>query len=60
MQQQQIINQLSTEQVNELAQEHLPVEDMIIVVVGDKASIEESLSMLDYEIVELNTEGQPL
>ncbi|MGA1742591.1 MAG: hypothetical protein ACO4AC_10625, partial [Pseudohongiellaceae bacterium] len=58
--QQQIINNLTVERVNALAQEHLPVEEMVLVVVGDKMLIEESLVALGYNIVELDTEGQPL
>ncbi len=58
--QQQIINGLTTERVNALAEEHLPVEEMIILVVGDKMLIEDSLIDLGYNIVELDSEGQPL
>ncbi|MBN4075356.1 MAG: peptidase M16 [SAR86 cluster bacterium] len=58
--QQEIINDLSIERVNELAREHLPVEEMILVVVGDKMLIEQSLIELGYNIVELDNEGQPL
>lgn len=58
--QQQIINDLSMDRVNDLAVEHLPVEEMIIVVVGDKQLIEESIIELGYNIVELDSEGQPL
>tara|TARA_R110000824_G_scaffold52692_4_gene146171 strand:- start:107273 stop:110200 length:2928 start_codon:yes stop_codon:yes gene_type:complete len=60
MRQQQIINQLSIERVNELARKHLPIEKMIILVVGDKALIQDSLADLGYNIVELDSEGQPL
>jgi zinc protease len=58
--QQEIINELTIERVNDLAREHLPVEEMIIVVVGDKALIEDSLIDLGYNIIELDTEGQPI
>jgi len=58
--QQEIINGLSMERVNDLAREHLPVEEMILVVVGDKMLIEDSLVELGYNIIELDTEGQPL
>ena len=58
--QQEIINQLTVTQINALAEKHLPVEKMIMVVVGDKASIEPSLRELGYNIVELDSEGQPL
>lgn len=58
--QQQLITSLSTERVNALAKTHLPVENMIIVVVGDKASTFESVMALGYPIVELDVEGNPL
>ncbi|MDG2090353.1 MAG: pitrilysin family protein [Gammaproteobacteria bacterium] len=58
--QQQIINDLTSDRVNDLAREHLPIEEMILVVVGDKALIEQSLIDLGYNIVELDSEGQPL
>lgn len=57
-QQQGYINNLSTDSVNALARKHLPVEDMVILVVGDKASVFESLQALGYDIVELDAEGQ--
>ncbi|MDR2213837.1 MAG: insulinase family protein [Pseudomonadales bacterium] len=59
-QQQDIISNLSMERVNNLARTHLPVESMIILVVGDKASIYNSLAELGYPIVELDTEGRPI
>lgn len=58
--QQQIINDLTMERVNELATKHLPVEEMILLVVGDKMLIEDELIALGYNIVELDSEGQPL
>ena len=59
-QQQTVISALTAEQVQELAREHLPVEKMKILVVGDKAVIEDSLLALGYPIVELDEEGNPL
>lgn len=58
--QQEIISGLTIEKVNELAKAHLPLENMQILVVGDKAVINDSLVMLGYNIVELDTEGNPL
>ena len=58
--QQQIISGLTVEHVNELAKAHLPFETMQILVVGDKAIINDSLVALGYNIVELDTEGNPL
>lgn len=59
-QQQEILQELTIERVNELAREHLPVDQMYILVVGDKSSIEEPLVELGYPVVELDTEGEPV
>jgi zinc protease len=58
--QQEIISGLSVEHVNELAKTHLPLDDMQILVVGDKAVFNDALVALGYKIVELDTEGKPL
>jgi zinc protease len=58
--QQGIINNLTQERVMALAQTHLPLDKMIILVVGDKAVINESLTALGYNIVELDTEANPI
>ena len=59
-QQQIVISAMSQESVLALARKHLPVEQMKILVVGDKEVIEESLVALGYPIVELDEEGNPL
>jgi zinc protease len=58
--QQDVISNLSAERVLELAQQHLPLEQMKILVVGDKAVIGESLVELGYPIIEMDEEGNPL
>ena len=58
--QQQLITNLNVERVDELAKKHLPVENMIIVVVGDKASNFDAVAALGYPIVELDVEGNPI
>ncbi len=58
--QQELITNLSAERVDELARTHLPVEGMIILVVGDKAVINDSLVALGYSVVELDVDGNPL
>jgi zinc protease len=58
--QQEMISGLTIEHVNELAKTHLPFENMQILVVGDKAVINDSLVALGYKIVELDTDGNPL
>lgn len=57
-QQAQIINTISKEDVDALAREKLPFDQMILLVVGDKAVIEEDLAALGYPIVELDSAGQ--
>jgi zinc protease len=58
--QQRILNDMSVAQINELARLHLPVERMIILVVGDKSLVGDSLQALGYPIVELDTDATPL
>ena len=58
--QQDLISTLTPERVAELAQQHLPLEDMIILVVGDKASVFEAVQGLGYPVVELDADGNPL
>ncbi len=55
--QSEIINTITQEEINALASEKLPLERMLILVVGDKAVIGESLAELGYPIVELDTTG---
>ena len=52
-----ILAGISQKEINELAKKHLNVDDMIIVVVGDKQSILPNLQELGYEIVELDADG---
>lgn len=53
-----ILKSLTVEEVNELAAKHIDVENLALVVVGDKAVIYDGLSKLPYEIevVNLNME----
>ncbi len=59
-QQNDIIDTITQAQINTLAQEQLPLERMLILVVGDKAVIGESLQELGYPMVELDTRAHPL
>ena len=59
-QQQAVISGMTQERVLELARTHLPVENMKILVVGDKAVIYDSLLALGYPIVELDAEANPV
>ncbi len=55
-----ILESIDREELNALAQKHLDPKDMIIVVVGDRKTVLPELQVLDYEIVELDEEGNRL
>ncbi len=54
--QSKLLQSMTVEDVNETAQERLKLDDMIIVVVGDKAEIYEGLTALGMEIEEITPE----
>jgi len=59
-QQNEILEAIDKDELDALARKHLVMEDMIIVVVGDKQSIlegPEGLEGLGYEIVEMDANG---
>lgn len=49
-----ILAKITKEEINELAKKNLPYDTMIIVVVGDKASVYPALSKLNFEIVNMD------
>jgi len=53
----QILNSMTVADVNALAKKYLPIDQMYIMVVGDKAKIYDGLKKLGYEIVELDMSG---
>jgi len=52
-----ILAGISQKELNNLAKTHLDMDDMIIVVVGDKQTILPGLQELGYEIIELDADG---
>ncbi|GGQ14020.1 M16 family metallopeptidase [Shewanella litoralis] len=48
--QDEIVNNISVKELNQLASKFLNIEDMIMLVVGDKASVEPSLRALGYQV----------
>lgn len=52
-----IIKGMTVDRINELARQNLSYEQMKIVVVGDKNTIEPGLERLGYEIVHLDANG---
>lgn len=57
-QQMQIINGISKAEIDQLARENLPFEQMVLLVVGDKVVIADDLAALGYPIVEMDSAGQ--
>ncbi|PHR54366.1 MAG: peptidase M16 [Robiginitomaculum sp.] len=55
-----ILANMTIDELNALADKHLKFEDMIILVVGDKAKIMGNLSELGFPIVELDQDGHPV
>lgn len=58
--QNEILDAMTRDELNALAAKHLKFEDMILLVVGDKAKIYENLEELGYPIVELDADGYPV
>ncbi|MBC5773278.1 insulinase family protein [Pontibacter sp. KCTC 32443] len=56
----QILNTITKKDIDALAAKHLPVDNMHIVVVGDKKKVMSELQKLNYEIVELDANGNPV
>lgn len=59
-QQTSILNNISKEEIDQLAKKLLPYNNMIIVVVGDKASNFEKVKKLDFDVVEIDSNGKQL
>ncbi|GAA4310545.1 pitrilysin family protein [Mucilaginibacter gynuensis] len=53
-----ILTSITTDQINQLAQKYLNTDNMIILVVGDKAKILPGLEKLGYPITELDSDGK--
>ena len=59
-QQNQILANIETQELNEIVARQLAMDDMAIVVVGDKAVVQTELADLGYEIVDLDSDGNPV
>ncbi|MGV3504644.1 MAG: M16 family metallopeptidase [Adhaeribacter sp.] len=55
--QNEILQQITREEVQALAKKYLPYEKMNILLVGDKAAIKPGLEKLGFEVVELDAQG---
>lgn len=54
----EILNYISKNDINELAKKYLPYNNMVIVVVGDKATNLEKVKKLGFDVVEIDTNGK--
>jgi zinc protease len=59
-QQNELLASVGKEELDALAKEYMTIDNAVIVVVGDKATIYDSLAELGYEIVELDANGDPV
>ena len=58
--QNEILATIPAQELNGVAAKHLAMDDMVIVVVGDKAVVQEELETLGYDIVHLDADGGAL
>ncbi len=58
--QSEIIRTITKAEIDALAQKHLDIDNMYIMVVGDAASQKEKLQNLGYEVVDVSTNGDIL
>lgn len=52
-----ILNSIGKAEINDLAKKYLPVDKLVIFVLGDKATNFDKVKKLGYEVVELDNEG---
>lgn len=58
-QQSQILKNMTKKEIDAIAKNRLPVNNLIITVVGNKSAIKPGLQKLGYEVIELDKEGNP-
>lgn len=58
--QSQILANITKNDIDGLAKRYLPLDKMIVVVVGDKESNWDKVAKLGYEMVELDIDGNPI
>ena len=55
--QNKILQNITKEEIDALAAKHLNIDEMIMVVVGDKAAVMDDVKALGYPVVELDADG---
>ena len=56
----EILKTITKADIDALAKKNLPYNNMVILVVGDKASNYDKLSKLGYEMIELDVNGKKI
>jgi zinc protease len=60
VQQNEILQEITKKEIDDLARKYLSPDRMKILVVGDKKTIQNGLGKLDYEIIQLDMEGNEI
>lgn len=55
-----ILQGMSKADIDALADKHLNLDEMIMVVVGDKAKYMGEIKALGYDVVEIDADGNPV
>jgi len=54
----QILNNITKEEVNDYAKKYLPFNNMVVVIVGDKATNLDKVKKIGFEVVEIDANGK--
>jgi len=55
-----LLNKINKEDINLLAKKYLPFNNMVVVVVGDRATNLEKVKKLGYEVIEIDSNGKTI
>ncbi|WP_427450922.1 M16 family metallopeptidase [Litorimonas sp. WD9-15] len=55
-----ILEAMTKAEIDALAAKHLDLDEMIMVVVGDKATVYDEIAELGYKMVEIDADGNPI
>ncbi len=53
----EILNSITKEEINQIAKKNLPIDNMMIFILGDKQSNLSKLKALGYEVIEIDLDG---
>jgi zinc protease len=58
--QNKILKEITAAEINSIAKKRLPYNNLVMLVVGDKEKVFDKLQKLGYDVVELDTDGNPV